>query len=41
MSVADIRKELFEGENIVTDKKNDHGLSNVAKVRMLPDTKLN
>jgi hypothetical protein len=41
VSVADIRKELFEGENIVTDKKNDHGLSNVAKVRMLPDTKLN
>jgi hypothetical protein len=41
MSVDDIRKELFEGEHIVTDKKTDHGLSNVAKVRMLPDTKLN
>ena len=26
-SAADIRKELFEGENIVIDKKSDHGLS--------------
>ena len=42
ISVADLRKELFEGENIVTDKNNDHGLSNVEKVRVLPlDTKLN
>ena len=41
MSVSDLRKELFEGENIVTDKNSDHGLSNVAKVRVLPDTKLN
>lgn len=36
ISVADLRKELFEGENIVTDKKNDHGLSRVAEVRELP-----
>ena len=36
ISVADLRKELFEGENIVTDKNNDHGLSRVAEVRDLP-----
>jgi len=36
ISVADLRKELFEGENIVIDKKSDHGLANVAKVRELP-----
>ena len=36
ISVADLRKELFEGENIVTDKKNDHGLSRVAEVREIP-----
>jgi len=42
VSIADLRKELFEGENIVTDKKSDHGLSNVSKIRVLPfDTKLN
>jgi putative RecB family exonuclease len=35
VSVADLRKELFEGENIVTDKKSDHGLSRVAEVRSL------
>jgi hypothetical protein len=35
ISVADLRKELFEGENIVTDKKSDHGLSRVAEVRAL------
>ena len=29
ITVADIRKELFEGENIVTDKKTDHGLSDL------------
>ena len=34
VSVADLRKELFEGENIVTDVKNtDHGLSRIAEVR--------
>ena len=27
ISVADIRKELFENENVVTDKDTDHGLS--------------
>jgi hypothetical protein len=27
ISVSDIRKELFEGDNIVTDKETDHGLS--------------
>ena len=36
VSVADLRKELFEGENIVIDKKSDHGLSRVAEVRALP-----
>ena len=37
ISVADLRKELFEGENIVTDAKNsDHGLSRIAEVRELP-----
>jgi hypothetical protein len=36
ISVADLRKELFEGENIVTDKKSDRGLSKVAELRELP-----
>ena len=37
VTVADLRKELFEGENIVTDPKNsDHGLSRIAEVRELP-----
>jgi len=27
ISVADVRKELFEGDNIVTSKNTDHGLS--------------
>lgn len=36
VSVADLRKELFEGDNIVTDvKKTDHGLSRIAEVREL------
>jgi hypothetical protein len=35
ISVADLRKELFEGENIVIDKQSDHGLSRVAEVRSL------
>ena len=30
ISVSDIRKELFEGENIVTEKYGDHGLSKLA-----------
>jgi hypothetical protein len=37
ISVSDLRKELFEGENIVTSKNTDHGLSRVAEVRELPD----
>jgi hypothetical protein len=36
ISVADLRKELFEGENIVTSKDNDHGLSRVAELRNVP-----
>ena len=32
VSTADIRKELFEGENVVLDKNNDHGLSNLENV---------
>jgi hypothetical protein len=36
ISVADLRKELFEGENIVIDKNNDHGMSRIAEVRELP-----
>ena len=36
ISVADLRKELFEGENIVTDKNNDHGMSRITEVRELP-----
>jgi len=36
VSVADLRKELFEGENIVTDVKNtDHGISRIAEVRSI------
>lgn len=31
ISVADVRKELFEGDNIVTDKNSDHGLSELIK----------
>jgi len=27
MSVSDLRKDLFEGDNIVTDRNTDHGLS--------------
>ena len=37
ISVADLRKELFDAENVVTDKNTDHGLSRVAKVRELPE----
>jgi hypothetical protein len=28
-SISDIRKELFEGENIVTNKNSDHGLNEI------------
>lgn len=31
VSVADIRKELFEDENVVIDKNTDHGLSEIAE----------
>ena len=27
VTIADVRSELFEGDNIVTDKNTDHGLS--------------
>jgi hypothetical protein len=36
-SVTDIRKELFEGENIVTNINNDHGLNNIFEIK--PDLK--
>lgn len=29
ISVSDIRKELFEGDNVIVDKNTDHGLSNL------------
>jgi hypothetical protein len=29
ISVSDIRKELFEGENVIVDKNTDHGLANL------------
>ena len=36
VSVADIRKELFEGDNIVTDIiNNDHGLSELSEVKAM------
>ena len=39
VAVADIRKELFEGDNIVIDSKNsDHGLSNLAVIKELKKT---
>ena len=31
VTVADIRKELFESSDVVMDKNNDHGLSEVMK----------
>ena len=34
-SVEELRRELFEGENIVVDKKNDHGISRIAEIRDL------
>ena len=33
ISVSDIRKELFEGDNIVVNKNNDHGLSNLSELK--------
>jgi hypothetical protein len=35
VAVADIRKELFEGDNIVMDKDDDHGLSELTVVKEL------
>jgi len=32
-SISDIRKELFEGENIVIDKNTDHGMSKIFEIR--------
>ena len=32
VSVADLRKELIEGENIVTNKQSDHGLSRLVEM---------
>jgi hypothetical protein len=32
-SVIDIRKELFEGENIVTTKNSDHGIHKILEIR--------
>ena len=32
-SISDIRKELFEGENIVIDKNSDHGMSKIFEIR--------
>tara|TARA_Y100000389_G_scaffold106227_1_gene103159 strand:- start:1980 stop:2870 length:891 start_codon:yes stop_codon:yes gene_type:complete len=29
ISVSDIRKELFEGDNVIVDKNTDHGLTNL------------
>ena len=28
-TLADIRRELFEGDNVVIDKNTDHGLSKI------------
>ena len=36
VAVADIRKELFEGDNIITDNNNsDHGFNNLTVVKQL------
>jgi hypothetical protein len=32
-SISDIRKELFEGDNIVIDKNTDHGISRILEIR--------
>ena len=32
----DIKKELFEGDNIITDNKNDKGLSQLSKIDEAP-----
>ena len=33
-TISDIRRELFEGENIVIDKTSDHGLAKIAELHM-------
>ena len=33
---TDIQKELFEGDNIITDNKNDKGLSQLSKIDEAP-----
>lgn len=32
-TVLDVRKALFEGENIVTNRNNDHGMSKILEIR--------
>ena len=32
-TVSDLRKELFEGENIVTGKDSDHGMSHIFEIK--------
>ena len=39
VTVGDIRRELFEGDNVVTDRNTDHGLSRIEEVRELPTDK--
>ena len=38
VATADIRKELFEGDNIVTSKKTDHGLQDILKNQELNES---
>ena len=35
--VADVRKELFEGDNIVIDKNSDHGLSELSENKVISE----
>ena len=37
-SLSDLRRELFEGENIVIDKKTDHGLSKITEEQETTET---
>ena len=37
VTVSDVRRELFEGDNIVTDKNNDHGLSDLTITKQKDD----
>jgi hypothetical protein len=36
-TIEDIQKELFEGDNIVTEKNSDHGLSSITKADDKPN----